>query len=201
MKRALIAAVTGMGLIGVLGLVGTGFAGGLASSAASQYGAPAHAGGPAQDFVYGGGQYGGATTDGPLPFFVSLREFSIDAHSNPTGGGAYGTVAIGNPATGVLNSIGELTCLDVDGNSAVAGGYIRENVNPANVGFAFFVFFKDIGRAGTGTLDRGSATFFDRPDSPDLPRGFPRECPPADNNAFGLGYVPFTAGNVVIHDE
>lgn len=107
-------------------------------------------------------------------------------------------MAIGNPANGNLSLGGEVTCLDVDGNSAVAGGYAREGLGP---GFAFFVYFKDVGRAGFGTLDRGSATFFDRPDSSELPSGFPRTCPPADNNAFGRGYVPFTAGAVVIHDE
>lgn len=201
MKRAFVAALTAVGLVAVLGLVGSGIAGSSISSAQSQYGSPGHAGGPAQDLLYGGGQYGGTTTDGPTPFFVSLREFSIDAHANPVGGGAYGTVAIGNPSNGNLTLGGEVTCLEVDGNSAVAGGYVRESATPTTIGLAFFVYFKDFGRAGSGTLDRGTATFLDLPDSPGLPKGFPNECVPVDNNAFGFGYVPFTAGDVVVHDE
>lgn len=202
MKRAFAIALTGVGLAAVLGLLaGTGSAGQSASSAQyTQYNAPGHAGGPAQDWLYGGGRYGGATTDGPAPFFVSLREFSIDARANPTGGGAYGTFAQGNPNNGNLTVGGEVTCLEVDGNSAVAGGFIREGL-PGLIGGVFFVYFKSFGRAGSGTLDRGSATFNDLADSPNLPKGFPRECPPVDNNAFGLGYVPLTAGDVVIHDE
>ena len=203
MKRAFAIALAGVGLVAVVGLLaGTGFAGLSASSAQyTQYNAPGHAGGPAQDMLYGGGRYGGATTDGTAPFFVSLREFSIDAHSNPVGGGAYGTFAQGNPNNGNLFLGGEVTCLEVDGNSAVAGGYVRESIDPNFVGNVFFVYFKNFGRAGSGTLDRGTATFQELANSPNLPSGFPRECTPVDNNAFGLGYVPFTAGDVVIHDE
>jgi len=201
MKRAMAAVLTVVGLSAVLALVGAGLAGPSASSAQYQYGGAGHAGGPAQDNVYGGGRYGAATTNGSRPFFVSLREFSIDAHANPVGGGAYGTVAIGNPNNGNLTLEGEITCLEVEGNAAVAGGYVRENVNPDFIGFAFFVYFQDFGRAGSGTLDRGTATFLDRLDSPDLPKGFPKKCAPVDNDAFGLGFVPFVAGDVVVHDE
>ncbi|MGH3126546.1 MAG: hypothetical protein ACRDPX_01370 [Gaiellaceae bacterium] len=203
MRRALVGLPFIVLSIAMLGLTATGFAGGSASSSASQYqyGGPGHAGGPAQDNVYGGGRFGNAFTDGATPFFVSLREFSIDAHANPIGGGAYGTYAQGNPANGNLFAVGEVTCLDVDENSAVAGGYIRESIVPDNVGRAFFVFFKDFGRAGSGTLDRGSAFFSDFPDSPALPEGFPRKCELVESNAFGFGHVAFTAGDVVIHDE
>lgn len=90
----------------------------------------------------------------------------------------------------------------MDGSSAVAGGYIRESIDPSIVGGSF-VYFKDFGRAGSGTLDRGPASFTIPPGAtdPDLPKGFPHECTPVDNNAFGLGYVPFTAGDVVVHGE
>jgi hypothetical protein len=202
MKRAFAIALTGVGLAAVVGLLAsTGFAGLSAASAQyTQYNAPAHASGPAQDWLYGGGRYGGATTDGPVPFFVPLREFSIDAHANPTGSGAYGSLAIGNPNNGNLTLGGEVTCLEVAGNSAVAGGFVRDGL-PANVGLVFFVYFESFGQAGSGTLDRSTANFLEQPDSPNLPKGFPKECTPVDNNAFGLGYVPFTAGDVVIHDE
>jgi hypothetical protein len=201
MKRGFAAALAGLALVAVLALVATGFAGGSISAAQAQYGGPGHAGGPAQDLLYGGGRYGGATTDGSVPFFVSLREFSIDAHANPIGGGAYGTLSIGNPNNGNLTLGGDVTCLTVDGNTAVAGGYVGESADPSFVGFTFFVYFQDFGRAGSGTLDRGSATFIDAPDAPDLPKGFPKECAPVDNDAFDAGYVQFTAGDVVVHDE
>src|SRR5262245_29368012 len=200
MRRVLVAFLVVVGSTMTLWLAATGIAGGSNSIAQAQYGGPSHGSGPVQDTVYGGGRYGDATTDG-TPFFVTLREFSIDAHASPSGGGAYGTVTIGNPATGSRFITGDVMCLDVEGNAAAIGGFVRESVDPGAVGKAFFVFFKDGGLAGSGTLDRGAPFFVDEPNAPGLPEAFPQRCSLVDTNAFGYGHVSFVAGDVVIHDE
>ena len=59
---------------------------------------------------------------------------------------------------------------------------------------------QDRGTAGSAVGDRASANFVDSSTSTGLPAGFPRECPPVDNGAFGSGYFTLTGGDVQITD-
>lgn len=155
--------------------------------------------GPRQDRLAGGGIFGPGCTDGPMPFcLAAARSVSIDAASNPEGGGAYGTYYSGRQGSGFTGLVGRVTCLEVDGDSAVVGGWI---VDPApGAPDVFFIYMQDLGTAGSAVGDRASANFVDFSTSPDLPAGFPRECTPLDNNAFGRGYFTLTGGDVQITD-
>jgi len=175
-------------------------AGALLLAGASVAWSAAGGDGPRQDSLVGGGRFGPGCSDGPIPFCPPRsREFSIDAHSNPEGGGAYGTFLYGVPETGALLVRGRVTCLHVEGNSAVAGGIIENAGNP-QLGGSFFVYMQDLGHAGSFDRDRSSATFVNVPDALDDPEGFPRECAPLDNNAFAAGYAQLNAGDVRITD-
>ena len=155
--------------------------------------------GPAQDRLAGGGSIGPGCTDGATPFCIpAARSFSIDAASNPEGGGAYGTYFSGRNGGGGTALTGRVTCLAVDGNTAVAGGYIV-GAAPGAVD-VFFVYMNDRGTAGSAVGDRASPNFVDFSTSPDLPAGFPRECPPVGNGAFGTGYFTLNGGDVQITD-
>lgn len=155
--------------------------------------------GPQQDRLAGGGIFGPACSDGATPFCIpAARSFSIDAASNPEGGGAYGTYSSGRQGSGVTALTGRVTCLAVDGDTAVAGGYIVGAA--AGAPDVFFIYMQDRGTAGSAVGDRASANFVDFSTAPDLPAGFPRECPPVDNDAFGRGYFPLTGGDVQITD-
>ena len=157
-------------------------------------------GGPRQDRLAGGGTFGPGCSDGTAPFCpANAREFSIDAAANPEGDGAYGTFVYGVPALGSTLVIGRITCLHVEGDSAVAGGYVTGGTAAATAQ-VFFVYMRDRGDAGSFTRDRSSAAFVDVATSADVPAGFPNECPPLDNNAFKSGYLDLAAGDVQITD-
>jgi hypothetical protein len=156
--------------------------------------------GPKQDRLAGGGVFGPGCSDGPTPFCPPRsREFSIDAASNPEGGRAYGRFLYGVPDTGTTLLRGRITCLNVDGNAAVAGGWLVDAA--AGAPDVFFVYMKDNGDAGSFVRDRSSPALLDFSDGPDLPARFPRECPPADAVASGTGYFTLTGGDVQITDE
>ncbi|MGH3071077.1 MAG: hypothetical protein ACRDNB_02255 [Gaiellaceae bacterium] len=155
--------------------------------------------GPQQDRLAGGGIFGPGCTDGAVPFCIgAARSFSIDAASNPEGGGAYGTYMSGRNGGGATALIGRVTCLSVDGDTAVAGGYIVGGTSAGQVD-VFFVYMRDVGTAGLAA-DQASPNFVDLATAPSLPAGFPRECPPVDNGAFGSGYFTLTGGDVQIVD-
>ena len=155
--------------------------------------------GPRQDRLAGGGVFGPGCTDSANPFCIqAARSFSIDAASNPEGGGAYGTYFSGRQGSGVTILTGRVTCLAVDGDTAVAGGYIVDAA--AGAPDVFFIYMQDRGTAGSAVGDRASANFVDFSTASDLPAGFPRECPPVDNDAFARGYFTLTGGDVQITD-
>ena len=155
--------------------------------------------GPNQDRLAGGGIFGPGCTDGATPFCLPFaRSVSIDAASNPEGGGAYGTYYSGRQGSGITGLTGRVTCLTVEDDTAVAGGWI---VGPApGAPDVFFVYMQDRGTAGSAVGDGASANFIDFSTSPDLPPGFPRECPPVGNDAFGLGYFTLTGGDIQVTD-
>ena len=141
--------------------------------------------GPAQDRVYGGGFVpAGACTDGSSTFCtLGDREFSVLAVSNPDGGGAYGTVTF-------ANSLVRVTCLAVHGNTAVIGGVVLENANPAFVGGAYTLFVRDSGTPGASARDGISVNFFDLP--PVAP-----SCDVAPDG-FGYGYLSVSRGDLAV---
>jgi hypothetical protein len=156
--------------------------------------------GPQQDRLAGGGVFGPGCTDSATPFCIpAARSFSIDAASNPEGGGAYGTYFSGRNGSGVSLVSGRVTCLAVDGDTAVAGGYIVDAA--ADAPDVFFIYMQDRGTAGSTVGDRASANFVDFSTAAGLPAGFPRECPPVDNDAFGRGYFTLNGGDVQVTDS
>jgi hypothetical protein len=174
-------------------------AGALLLAGASVAWSAAGGDGPLQDRLAGGGIFGPGCSDGATPFCIgAARSFSIDAASNPEGGGAYGTLFVGRQSSGLSGLPGRVTCLAVAGDTAVAGGYIVDA--PAGAPDVFFIYMQDRGRPGSVVGDRASANFIDFSTATDLPEGFPRECPPVGNDAFGLGYFTLTGGDVQIRD-
>jgi hypothetical protein len=155
--------------------------------------------GPRQDRLAGGGSIGPGCTDGAATFCIpAARSFSIDAASNPEGGGAYGTYYSGRNGGGATAVTGQVTCLAVEGDTAVAGGYI---VGPApGAPDVFFIYMNDRGTAGSAIGDRASPNFVDFSTSADLPDGFPQRCPPVNNGAFVTGYFTLTGGDVQVTD-
>jgi len=146
-------------------------------------------GGPAQIRVYGGGQISVPT---PIP----TRTISLDAAASPQGLGAYGTLHYAAAAGGFR---GEVTCLSLDANTALVGGFVREG--PANfVGLTFLYAVTDNGPPGSGSdlagfIDVGPD--IDTPPYPGLPANFPATCPKASGAQDNLGAFPL-AGDVSI---
>ena len=106
MKKAFAAVLTGVAAIAVLGLVATALASGLGSAAQGQYGDPESGHGPRQDTLYGGGRFGPGCSSGPATFCLAApRELSIDAHANPAGRGAYGTLTQGKPRLRAIHAV------------------------------------------------------------------------------------------------
>lgn len=152
-----------------------------------------------EDSVYGGGRHagGGACTDGTTPFCPpSPREFSLDAHSSPGGGGARGTLEYANPDTGAVILSGDVTCVEVDGDKAVVGGIANEG---DIAGTGFLIHLEDRGRPGSATRDRVSPVFvlLDAEEPP----GFPRTCPAFEEDVGGVGFFLQTFGDVAVVDE
>lgn len=152
-----------------------------------------------QDSLYGGGRHagGGACTDGTIPFCPpNSREFSVDAHANAAGRGASGTLEYGVPETGNVLVSGDVTCLAVDGDRAVIGGRVNEG---PSTGSGFTMQFEDRGRPGSATRDRVSPVFLLAPE--EEPPGFPRTCPPFDDDVGDVGFFSQTYGDVAVDDE
>jgi hypothetical protein len=134
-------------------------------------------GGPSQIRIYGGGE---VATPTAVP-----RTISIAANANPDGLGAWGSFRYAGVPPGVR---GEVTCLTMDGSSALVGGFIRDG--PANlIGGDFLYAVTDDGPPGSGADRAGFIDVtpeLDTPPYPGLPADFPRTCPPTvDLNAFG----------------
>jgi hypothetical protein len=186
MRRRHIAAPVLLALVAFAALAGASFAG-------------PGGGGPAEDSVYGGGRHagGGACTDGTIPFCPpNSREFSVDAHSTPAGGSAHGTLEYAVPETGNVLVSGDVTCLEVDGDRAVVGGLVNEGVN---AGTGFLIHLEDRGRPGAATRDRVSPVFLLL--ESEEPPGFPRTCPPFEEDVGSVGFFTQTFGDVAVTDR
>lgn len=180
----------------------------LAVAALAGTGAALSAGGPnerltAQARVYGGGSFGPACVTTPFSFCLpNSRSFAIDAHVEGHGSGAaYGTWEYG-PARGPWHIRGDITCVQVVGDTAIAGGWVTESERPELVGLAFAAYVRDNGTQASGTPDQASIGWFGTNDGAagDFPPSFPQTCPAS--GAFEDGSAPpvwfDVSGDVVV---
>lgn len=156
----------------------------------------ARSNGPAQDRVFGGGRVPvGSCTDGSTSFCSGVtREYSIFAASDPQGGGAYGTVTVGNVEFGGPVYSVRVTCLAVRGDVAEIGGIVLNSGDPDAIGGAFRVFVRDSGSPGAAARDGVSPLFVDAP--PAKPT-----CGDLSSNAFGNGYFSLAYGDIAVQDR
>ncbi len=115
--------------------------------------------------------------------FASLdAQVHINAQSGPNGEDARGRFTL---TQGALTVEGEISCLNVAGNAALAGGTIVSSNDPFwVVGRGFYQLTIDNGSPGTSDA---SQTFF-------------LLAPPAACPAPGAGGFTLTSGNYTVHD-
>jgi hypothetical protein len=129
---------------------------------------------PQHDFVSGTGLF--QLEGGPLVLF------HLNAKSGPAGEDPQGHASVRQPG-GEFSFMGEVTCLNVIGNTAVAGGVITQSdFGPGAEGNGFLIWVIDNGQ---GVKDAAVAQLLPEP---------PPACP-----APGLG-IPFKGGNFIVHD-
>lgn len=133
-----------------------------------------------QTRIYGGGTFGPACVSEPFQFCLpNERSFAIDAHVEGHGNGAaYGTWEYG-PTNGPWHVRGDITCVTVVGNAAIAGGYVTESERPELVGLAFAAYERDSGTPASHMRDQASIGWFGTSDGlpGDFPTSFPQQCP------------------------
>jgi hypothetical protein len=99
-----------------------------------------------QDRVWGGGHFGCSVVD--ASFCVS-RNLAVDAHAESDGSGAVGNSAY------ALSTSRSVTCLKVDGNSAVIGGVLEAGVG---AGSGYVQYFVDRGTTDPSSPQRDLAS-------------------------------------------
>jgi hypothetical protein len=107
----------------------------------------------------------------------------LQAQSDSDGQNAKGVFQISFPADPGFNFKGEVTCLSVSGNRAVAGGRVTKGDRP--VGSGFVQFMVDNGRPGDG-VDRSNTGLLDAP---------PTVCP-----TFVEPVATVAQGDIVVRD-
>jgi hypothetical protein len=149
----------------------------VAAAALAGAGMAISSGGPneklaSQSRAYGGGQFW-------FPNGVA-RAFALDAHVDGNGGGAaYGTWEYG-PPTGPWHVRGDITCMTIDGNVAIVGGWVRDTERSDLAGLAFLTYVRDNGTPGSGAQDEASVSWFGGTTGTangDFPTSFPQTCP------------------------
>jgi hypothetical protein len=167
----------------------------LVAGVAFAFGGP-FSNGPTQDRVYGGGRVPvGSCSDGSTSFCSGVtREYSIFAVSDPQGGGAYGTVTIGNVEFGGPVYSVRVTCLAVSGILAEIGGIVVNSADTTQIGDAFRLFVRDSGSPGAAARDGISPLFIDS--APVKPT-----CGELSSDAFGNGYFMLAYGDVAVEDR
>jgi hypothetical protein len=128
--------------------------------------------GPQTDVVAGEAQFAGLGA-----------VIHINAQSGPNGEDARGHFSFAQ--TGSASFEGDVSCLNVEGNAAYAGGTIVSSDNPALVGQGFMQLTTDNGSPGTS--DQSVTTQIGGP--------VPTTCPTPSPGGFTLTY-----GNYVVHD-
>lgn len=142
----------------------------------------------------GGGHWDSGTCfaapDGP-PLFCSpfARDFSVEVQALGRSGTATGTLRFGWNGTAFTTQT-NVTCMTVEGNKAVIGGYITQR---QFAGDPMLWYVIDNGGPGGGAYDQASPrTIFESADS--LPAGFPKNCGEPISVIFR--YTDLLAGDV-----
>jgi hypothetical protein len=127
--------------------------------------------------IYGGGEFGpGCFTGDTGLCFPDKRSLAVDAHVDGNGNGAaYGSLEYGSP--GKTDTLVRITCVNVNGNSAILGGIVTESWNPAFVGLAVIYYVVDNGSVDSATPDQASPANLDPIGAADWPADFPYTCP------------------------
>jgi hypothetical protein len=175
------------GMLVLAATVAVALAGGVAFGAG---------GSPKADFVVGGGEISGCISLDPCP--LPNVPFAVDAYSNKKGTNAHGTYT----QVGAIER-GQVTCVNVDGNTASVGGIIKKSSLPlVHPGEHFVIYFVDNGPPVNGV----SPDLTSRPDlNPEandppletLPPDFPNSCP---SPVSPFGYTPVKSGDVIVQD-
>ena len=171
----------------------------VAAAALAGAGMAISSGGPneklaSQSRAYGGGQF--------YPFGgVVTRAFALDAHVDGGGNGAaYGTWDYG-PPTGPWHVRGDVTCMKVDGNVAIVGGWVKDSERSDLQGLAFLTYVRDNGTPGDGAQDEASVSWFGGTSGTngDFPTSFPQTCPAGVNSFTDEPAIWFPlTGDVVV---
>jgi hypothetical protein len=150
-----------------------------------------------QDRVWGGGQFGpGCDLGTGTSCIVIPRNLAVDAHAESDGSGAAGN------STYALSTSRSVTCMKVDGNSAVIGGVIEVG---GAVGWGYVQYFVDRGTSDLSSPQHDLASLtglapLTAPD-PSWPVGFPYICPPATGTpGFPAPYFEMDRGDIVVQD-
>ena len=163
----------------------------------------------------GAGSAGPCTVVPPLTgenfCFPRGRDFAFSAVSRGVGpvirglgGRANGFYSQASPIGTTLRVIGDVTCLNVVGNTAVFGGVVRPGTVTGSEAerIPFIVYVVDNGEASEGDppdLISPMGIFPQGdPDRPLVPEQFPRLCPPPVPSIYG--YLPVTNGNIVVQE-
>jgi hypothetical protein len=150
---------------------------------------PAHAASattPTGDFVVGGGTTAKFVIPG-VPVPVSYQNIVIDAHSDPSGANAGGTVSFeaaafaGSTPSLVIAVGGPVTCLAVSGNDALIGFNDVASIFPAGPSVIHVI---DNGSSGSSPDE-----FFSDP--------IPTDC---GETPAGLDGGTIQSGDIVVHD-
>lgn len=157
----------------------------LVVAALAATGAALSSGGPneklaSQTRIYGGGIFGPGCVSTPLQFCLpNQRSFAIDAHVDGNGSGAaYGNWEYG-PTGGPWHIEGQVTCVKVVGNTAIAGGFVTGGTRSDLIGWAFAAYVRDNGTTESATPDQASVGWFAPNDGAagDWPTWYPQTCP------------------------
>jgi hypothetical protein len=144
----------------------------------------------AEDRVWGGGQFGpGCSLEGSF-CIGDPRNFAVDAHAQNDGSAAVGNSAYGGETSRTV------TCVRVQGNTAVIGGVITAG---AALGAGYVQYFVDQGTTSLASPahDLASASIIGPLDDPAWPAGFPDVCPPATGTPnLPAAYFQVDAGDV-----
>ena len=140
--------------------------------------------------------------------FTRGRSFAFEAMARGGGPivrglGARATGFYAHSSVGLTPVLrGDVTCLNVVGNTAVFGGVLRRIANETGPRIPFVVYVVDNGEANEGDppdLISPLSVFPENdPDRPLLPEAFPHLCPPPAPSIYG--YLPVTDGNIVVQE-
>ena len=177
-------------LLPVIGFCALVTAGGIAYSSSNPT-AP-----DGQDRVYGGGRVGPPPGCAPeIDCTNQTRDFSLDVHGTRGGQTLIGDFADSRPA-GTIDQA-DITCMTVDGNKAVIGGFRTSGTGL--IGAAFVAYLVDNGPPSSPVNDLYSRPFFLDPEPfPGQPADFPKTCPDSAESFFG--YLEVHSGDIRIVD-